>query len=168
MDKEKKVIFSKEIDSSITGFALGISFVLLAGLIYYFDIFHWSIVDRIMSIFLLVFGIGGTCIEIGRIEGEKIKGIGDFLLGLVITILALFLILKFDQIILNVFCSIVLFFSLFGTIKGVIEVFYSLRLQRRKSQNKKIEILKVIAVITELLALAVAVFQFMSEIQKVQ
>ena len=39
MAKDKKVIFSKEIDSSITGFALGISFVLLAGLIYYFDFF---------------------------------------------------------------------------------------------------------------------------------
>lgn len=168
MKKDKKVIFSEEIDSSISGFALGISFVLLAGLIYYFDFFQLGIADRIVSILLLIFGIVGTCVEIGRIEGEKIKGIGDFLLGLVITILALFLVFKFDQIILNIVCTIVLFFSLFATTKGLIEFFYSLKLQRRKSQNKKIEVIKFIAVITELLALGVAIFQFLAEIYKVQ
>ena len=143
MKKDKKVIFSEEIDSSISGFALGISFVLLAGLIYYFDFFQLGIADRIVSILLLIFGIVGTCVEI-------------------------FLVFKFDQIILNIVCAIVLFFSLFATTKGLIEFFYSLKLQRRKSQNKKIEVIKFIAVITELLALGVAIFQFLAEIYKVQ
>ena len=168
MAKDKKVIFSKEIDSSITGFALGISFVLLAGLIYYFDIFHWIIVDRIIAIILLIIGICGTCIEIGRINVEKIKGKDDLLLGLLFTIPALFLIFKYDQIVLNIICFWVLLLSLFGTIKGIIEVLYSLRIQRRKSQNKKIEILRFITVITEVLALAVAAFQFLTEIYKLQ
>lgn len=38
-DKEKKVIFSEEIDSSIDGFALGITFVLVAFFEVYFKIF---------------------------------------------------------------------------------------------------------------------------------
>ena len=89
MDKDKKVVFSKEIDSSIAGFALGISFVLLAGLVYYINIFHWIIADRIISILLLIVGTGGTCIEIGKINGEKIKGKDDLFLGLLFTIPAL-------------------------------------------------------------------------------
>lgn len=168
MAKDKKVVFSEEIDSSIAGFALGISFVILAGLIYYFDLFHLRIADRIISVLLLVVGIGGTCIEIGKIEGEKIRGIGNFLAGSFFTISALFFIFKYDQIVLNIICFIVLLLSLFVTIKGIIEVIYSLRIQRRKSQNKKIEVLKLIAVITELLALGIAFFQFLAEIHKVQ
>lgn len=167
MAKEKKVVFSEEIDSSITGFALGISFVILAGLIYYFNIFHWIIVDRIVSILLLIFGIGGTCIEIGKIEGEKIKGIGDLIPGLLISAVALYVIIKYNEILLNIVSIIVLFFSLFVTIKGLIEIAYSLRIQKRKSQNKKVEILKFIAVITELLALGIAFFQFLAEIHRV-
>lgn len=43
-NKEKKITFSEEIDSSITGFALGISFVISAILIYPLNIFHNTIV----------------------------------------------------------------------------------------------------------------------------
>lgn len=168
MKKERKVVFSEEIDSSITGFALGISFVLLAGLTYYFDFFHWVIADGIISIILLVVGIGGTCIEIGRLNEEKIKGKDDLLLGLFFTIPALIFIFIYDHIILNIICFIVLLLSLFGTIKGIIEVTYSMRIQKRKSHNKKIEVLRFITIITEVLALAVAIFQLIAEICKVQ
>lgn len=166
--KNRKVVFSEEIDSSINGFALGISFVLLAGFVYYFDIFHWIIVDKIIAIILLIVGICGTCIEIGRINGEKVKGKDDLFFGLLFTFLALFFIFKYNQIFINIICFMILLLSLFGMIKGVIEVLYSLRVQRRKSQNKKIEIFRIIAVITEALALAVAIFQFLAEIYKLQ
>lgn len=116
----------------------------------------------------MIIGICGTCIETGKINGEKIKGKGDLLLGLFFTIPPLFLIFKDDQIVLNIFCFVVLLLSLFGTIKGIIEALYSLRIQRRKLQNKKIEILRFITVITEALALVVAAFKFFTEIYKLQ
>lgn len=41
---EKKIVFSEEIDSSINGFALGISFVMLAIFVVYFKIFNNAII----------------------------------------------------------------------------------------------------------------------------
>lgn len=75
-DKEKKVMFSEEIDSSIDGFALGITFVLVAFFEVYFKIFGNRMVEIVLAIGLLLFGIFGTLTEIGRISTDNIKG-GD-------------------------------------------------------------------------------------------
>lgn len=156
--------FSKEIDSSITGFALGIACVLCAIFICFFNVFHNELINKVSVIILLLFGICGTAVELDRIK--ELKGISDIILGVVFVIVTIFLIIKFDLIILNIIAFFFLIFGNFGLIQGLIKVAYSMYLQSRN--NKKLAILKLITVLTEILALAVAGIQFVNELLKIQ
>ena len=134
-DKEKKVIFSEEIDSSIDGFALGITFVLVAFFEVYFKIFGNRMVEIVLAIGLLLFGIFGTLIEIGKISTDNIKGGDDLVTGLFLAAPSVFIIFKFNKVILNIIMFIVLAFGIFGAMKGVIEILYSLKIKRRKTES---------------------------------
>lgn len=162
--KEKKIIFSEEIDSSINGFSLGVSFVVVALLIWFFGLFHNRIAESIITIVLLVFGIGGTFLEIEKINQRGIKGFGDFGLGAVFSALLVYLIFRFDIIILNVVCIIGLLLSVFAVFSGVMKIGYSIKIQKRKTENRKIEIFKIIAGITEIIALIVVILQLVTEL----
>lgn len=161
---EKKIVFSEEIDSSINGFALGISFVMLAIFVVYFKIFNNAIIEKCVAIFLLIFGIAGTITEIGRIKKGDIKGLDDLIIGFIISVLSIVGILKLQNMYYNIGLFVVLLLGSFGTVKGILEIFYSLRLQRRKSNNTKMEIMKIIVAITEIIALIIAVIQLVQEL----
>ena len=49
-------------------------------------------------------------------------------------------------------------------IRGILEVFYSLKIQRRKSNNVKIEIMKSVVAITEFVSLIVVILQLVKEL----
>lgn len=163
-DKEKKVIFSEEIDSSIDGFALGITFVLVAFFEVYFKIFGNRMVEIVLAIGLLLFGIFGTLIEIGKISTDNIKGGDDLVTGLFLAVPSVFIIFKFNKVILNIIMFIVLAFGIFGAMKGVIEILYSLKIKRRKTENKKVEVMQIVVAATEVVALAVAIIQLVNEV----
>lgn len=163
-DKEKKVIFSEEIDSSIDGFALGITFVLVAFFEVYFKIFGNRMVEIVLAIGLLLFGTFGTLIEIGKISTDNIKGGDDLVTGLFLAAPSVFIIFKFNKVILNIIMFIVLAFGIFGAMKGVIEILYSLKIKRRKTENKKVEVMQIVVAATEVVALAVAIIQLVNEV----
>ena len=163
-DKEKKVIFSEEIDNSIDGFALGITFVLVAFFEVYFKIFGNRMVEIVLAIGLLLFGIFGTLIEIGKISTDNIKGGDDLVTGLFLAAPSVFIIFKFNKVILNIIMFIVLAFGIFGAMKGVIEILYSLKIKRRKTENKKVEVMQIVVAATEVVALAVAIIQLVNEV----
>ena len=164
-NKEKKITFSEEIDSSITGFALGISFVISAILIYPLNIFHNTILNRVAIITLIVFGILGTSVEIGKIRESDVKGLDDVGLGIVITAISIFVIVKFNNFIGNTICFIGMLFGVFGLTQGVIKIAYSIKIRKRKTGNNKVEILRLITIATEVIALIVAVIQLVAEIK---
>lgn len=166
-EKQKKIVFSEEIDSSITGFALGISFVLVALFIYFGGIFHNKIAENIFTIVLLLFGIFGTFAEIEKISHNGIVGISDVVLGAIISVISIFIIIKIDKIILNVIFCGVLLFGVFGATQGILRIVYSIKIQKRKHVNKKVEIFKIIAGVTEITALAVAIIQLFIEVIKI-
>lgn len=162
--REKKIIFSEEIDSSITGFSVGVSFVVVAMLIWFLGLFHNRIAEAIITITLSIIGIGGTFLEIEKSNQKSIKGIGDFGLGIMFSTLFVYLIFKFDIIILNVFCVICLLFSIYSGVSGIMQIGYSIKIQRRKTENKKIEVFKIITGATEIIALIVVILQLISEL----
>lgn len=164
MSKDKKVTFSEEIDSSITGFSLGITFILIALFVYYIELFHNRIIEILVAIILVFIGMVGTFLEIGKAKNDDIKGIDDLGLGVTFSIIAIFLVLKYDKLFLNIICFLVLLFSLFATIQGVLKICYSLKIQKRNTMNKKIGIAKIIVGITEIAALAVAIIQLITEL----
>lgn len=167
MGKDKKITFSEEVDSSITGFSLGITLILVALFVYYTELFHNRIIEIIVAIILIFIGIIGTFLEIGKAKNDDIKGIDDLGIGIVISAISVFVVLKYNKLPLNIICFLVLLFSIFGTIQGVLKIFYSLKIQKRKTDNKKIGILKVIVGITEIVALAVAIIQLITELMQV-
>ncbi len=162
--KDKKIVFSEEIDSSINGIALGTAFVMLSIFVVYFKIFNNTIAEKVIAVTLLVFGIAGTLTEIGRIKKEDIKGLDDLIVGLLLTILSVVIILKFRNATLNIGLFIVLLLGSYGMIRGILEVFYSLKIQRRKSNNVKIEIMKSVVAITEFVSLIVVILQLVKEL----
>ena len=162
--KDKKIVFSEEIDSSINGFALGISFVLLALFVEYFKIFNNAIVEIVVAIVLLVLGIAGTVTEIGRIKKDDIRGLDDLMLGIFLAVVSIIVILKIHNVYYNIGLFVILLLGTFGMVKGLLEVLYSLKLRKRKSKNAKVEIMKIIVALTEIIALIVAIIQLMHEI----
>lgn len=167
MGKDKKITFSEEVDSSITGFSLGITLILVALFVYYIELFHNKIIEIVVAIILVFIGMIGTFLEIGKAKNDDIKGIDDLGLGIVLSTISVFLVLRYDKLPLNIVCFLVLLFSIFGTIQGILKIFYSLKIHKRKTDNKKIGILKVIVGITEIAALAVAIIQLITELMKV-
>lgn len=162
--KKKNIMFSEEIDSSINGFALGTSFVIVALFIMYFGVFNNLIVERVVAIVLLLFGIAGTMTEIEKIKKSDIKGFGDFVLGLFFIVPSLFVIIKIDIIWFSVPMLVLFLFGVYGLMKGIFEIIYSLKLRKRESSNKKIEIMQIVVTLTEIIALIVAVLQLVSEV----
>lgn len=163
-DKKESITFSREIDSSITGFALGITFVVSAILVHNLNIFHNTLINRIVIVTLLIIGILGTSVEIGKIKRSDIKGLDDFGTGVVLTAISIFVIIKFDNLVGNIICFIVLLFGVFGLAQGVFKIGYSIKLWKRKTENKKLEILRFLTVATEVIALIAAVIQLIAEI----
>lgn len=168
MSKEKKITFSEEIDSSISGIALGISFVVMSILVWKFEMFHHVIVDRVVEIVLILLGIVGTMTEVGKLNKGNIKGLDDLVTGIICTGVTIFLIWKMDILWLNVICFLFALIGIFELFTGIFKATYSLLLNRRKSENKKIKIISAITLATELIALVVVVLQLVSEIGGIQ
>lgn len=163
-EKKKNIVFSEEIDSSINGLALGISFVLVALFVMGFKIFNNSIVERVIAIILLVIGIAGTISEIEKLKKNEIKGMGDVFLGAIFTVPSAYWIIKTDIILLRAVLLLPFLFGMYGLMKGILEIIYSVKLVKRKSKNKKIEIMQIVVTLTEVIALVVAILQLVSEI----
>ena len=161
--KDKKIVFSEEIDSSINGIALGTAFVMLSIFVVYFKIFNNTIVEKVIAVILLAFGIAGTLTEIGRIKKEDIKGVDDLIVGLLLTVFSVVVILKFRNVALNIGLFIVLLLGSYGMIRGILEILYSLKLQRR-SNNVKIEIMKIVVAITEFISLIIVILKLVKEL----
>lgn len=157
MAEKKTVDFSREVDSSITGFALGVTLVSVGLFIWFGEFLHNKIAETIVTIILLLIGICGTFLEIEKVNKKSIKGLGDFGLFFFITSLCVFFIIKYDLVILNIVLLLIVLLSAFVTFSGILKIGYSMKIQRRKSESKNVEIFKVITGITEVIALVVVI-----------
>ena len=167
MAKEKKVVFSEEIDSSIDGFSLGFSFIVSAMIVWKLNVFHNNIINVVAQTILVVLGICGTFTEIDKLGKNDIKGLGDVALGTSITMGTVYTIWRWNNLFLNIICFCILLLGLFGAAQGLMRIVYSINISIRESPNRKVGIVKIVALITELVALAVAVVQLVTELSKI-
>lgn len=165
LKKGKKIVFTEEIDSSIGGFSLGIAFVLVSVFVIYFKIFNNLIAERIVAIVLLVIGIVGTLTELGKIKKDDIKGGDDLLTGFIVTGVSVVTIFKVEWLLCDILSFLFLLIGAFGTIKGIIEIIYSLKLMFRENRNRKKDVMKIIVALTQVLALVVVILQLIGEVQ---
>lgn len=165
MTKEKKVTFSEEIDSSISGFALGVAFVAVGLFVWFAGLLHNRIAESIVTIILLIIGMCGTFLEIEKVNHKSIKGLDTIGAGVLFFAPSIYVIYKFDNVIANVICLFSVLFGVYGIVRGILEVGYSVKIQLRKTNNKKVEVLKIITGVTEVIALVVVVLQLIGELK---
>lgn len=136
--KEKKIVFSEEIDNAISGYALAITFigigVFLLNNLNYFGNQIVSIV--VLSIFSFI-GVIGTFIELGK--NKRIKGWDDFGVGLFFFIPWLLIYMFGKNIWLNIAGFILLVSGVYGMLSGIIKVivsiFYEASTKEKKFKN---------------------------------
>ena len=81
--KEKKIVFTKEIDSAINGFALGVSFLGIGiFLLVKPDYFFAPIISYILGAIIGAIGVLGIGVELSKTS--KIKGMDNLAIGAVL------------------------------------------------------------------------------------
>lgn len=124
MANEKKIVFSESIDDSINGLALGVSFSLVSAFVLWqSDYFYFPIFSYGVGAILGIIGIACCTIEITKIS--KIKGIDDFILGIIFLLVWGIEYYFFDVVWLNIILFVALLFGGYGVLKGVLEIAYS-------------------------------------------
>ena len=165
MAKEKKVTFSEEIDSSISGFALGVAFVVVGLFVWFGQLLHNRLAESVVTIVLLIIGICGTFFEIEKANHKSIKGLDTIGVGLFFLVPSVFAIYKWNYLEVNIICLFTLLFGVDGLFRGILEVGYSIKIQVRKTENKKVEVFKIITGLTEIVALVVVVLELIREVR---
>lgn len=159
--KQNEIIFSKEIDDKINGFAVVITFII-TGLFLIFNMNYFGnlMVSNIIRWIFIAIGILGFFVEFPKIIKNKIKGISDFILGIVF--LSIWAICFFSRNIwlINIISLFFFVFGLFGSLKGFFEIICSLRSIRREHiENKGIITVDVLLIISHMLGIALVIIQ---------
>lgn len=166
-NSEKKVVFTKEIDSKISGFAIAFSFISVGILLLcYPGYFGNSLMTTVFRWVFIFFGIIGLAAEIGKTRSDSaIKGIDDLVIGLVLLGLWLVCFLLGNSI-LNMVALSLLVFGLYGTSRGVMEVVYSFSLQKRRTGEAKGKaITDILLLVTQLASFALVILQLVKALK---
>ena len=166
-EKEKKILFSEEIDSAINGFAIGLLFIGI-GLFLFLkpDYFSAPIVTYIIGAVLGLFGVAGTGIELSK--ATKIKGMDSFSLGAIAFVGWLAQYIYIGKLWSNILFFVLLIFGGYGLLSGLLQAIYSI-INNAKKQSKDTEnssdgkiafgklLSQIVLFLTQLCGLAVAV-----------
>lgn len=176
-NKEKKIVFSEKIDSTISGLALVLTFILIGVfLLFNSQYFGNEITAKVIQWIFIVVGTLGFGSEISKIKKDKekrIKGIDDIITGIVV-ILIWFLVYKIvNNTTGNSIAFLLLILGTFGTFKGIIEVIYSAMQLKKEKSNKKVntEIMKDVMLMLSQIAgiclIAVQILQALGVIKQI-
>jgi len=160
--KEKKILFSEKIDSSINGYAIGLTFVLISAfLLFNSTYFKWAWLTYVVGSIFGFIGLAGIGVELDK--SQKVKGIGDIVIGLFFSAIWLGLYLGFDNnLVANLFSIAAMVIGLYGLVKGLIELFYSVIIETRKSDDSWQKTLKSIFVfLTQICGLVLSVLNIL-------
>lgn len=128
---EKKYVFDEAIDNKINALAVSMTFILI-GILLYFNILKIGN-DRISIIIQWIFIIFGILIVFTSLgnKGEsdnKIKGFDSLGIG-IFFLICWYLINKFTFILIIIINIIILILGCYGTIRGILEILYSLKIK---------------------------------------
>lgn len=172
--KEKKIIFSEEIDNEISSYALIITFIILGLLLQFFPSIFGT-VDKYISIIFIVVGIIALISEINKkIQKHNLKGFDDILTSIVFGAILIIARLKivipwsFLREILKIVYIFLVMVVIFGAISGVLKVIYScyLSFKNDKKKSKKKMISSIFKLIVDLFGLVLVILQIIELINK--
>jgi hypothetical protein len=164
LKKQKEIIFSEEIDDKINGFSLALTFIVVGVLLIYdSSYFGHETVGTIFRWTFIVIGLIGLSVELSKAL-KKIKGAGNFILGVVFITIWLVLYLTFSSWIANILSLVFLIGGSYGTFRGLFEIIYSVR-QLIKSEKKSSVVTDVFLLITNILGLALVAIQILQQLE---
>lgn len=167
-DAENKIVFSKEIDESINGFALVVTFITIdIFLLFNSKYFGNAVVSIIVQWIFIIIGIVGLFTEIPKLKKtkeNKLKGIDTITAGVILFLAWLFIYIRFNNWISNFLSFGLLILGTFGSIKGFFDFLYSIfKLRKENKQIITREIMKDILVmfsqIASIILIAVQILQ---------
>ena len=166
--KQKKIIFSEEIDSKIDGLTLGFAFVVVGlFLLLVPNYFGNELIGQIVRWIFIVVGVLGLLAEFNKSKPiSDIKGFDNFWAGaMFLAGWAAFFFLVKDSL-WNIAGFLCLVLGLFGVFRGMFQIIYSIRLNKKiKTQTKENIVSDVSLFLTKLVSLALVVLQLVKAIQ---
>lgn len=170
-EKEKKIIFSEEIDSSISGFSLVITFIIV-GLFLLFnkDYFENQTVSKVIQWIFIVMGCLGFGTEISKMNKDKgIRGIDDLIVGVILVGIWAVIYYFVGYWIGNVIGFLILIMGVYGSSQGIIKIIYSFTLISKNHINNKTGklhfIKEIILILSEILGIALIVVQILQAVK---
>lgn len=167
----KKVTFSEGVDSSISGFALVITFIIVGiFLLFNKDYFGNQIVATVIQWLFIAIGLLGFGTEISKLNKNRgIKGIDDLIIGIIIVAIWAVIYYWVKNWIGNLIGFFFLIIGLYGGCRGILEIIYSLtkiNKEHKEAQKSRIEIIKeTILILSEIAGIALIVIQILQVIK---
>ena len=167
--KSKKIIFSEEIDSAISGYTLAITFIGIGiFLLNNLDYFGNKVVSIVvLSIFSFV-GVIGTFIELGK--NKEIKGFDDIGVGLFFFIPWLLIYNLGQKLWLNIIGFIFLIIGVYGLVRGCIKIVVSFvrddKLNNNKFKRIVIAFFKLLPAVASFILVVCNILKIIYEIKK--
>ena len=166
--KEKKIVFSEEIDSLISGLTLGFAFVMVGiVLVLIPDYFGNKIVGNVVRWLFIVVGILGLLTEFGKLKPVSgIKGFDDFSVGvLCLAVWAVFYFLA-NHVLANIVGFFFLIIGVYGGLSGVFKIAYSIYLARKNNIIKKGTVASdVLVLLTKVASIVLVTIQIVKALQ---
>jgi len=131
----KKIVFSEEVDSAITGYALGFTFMGIGCFLFFNPSYFFSpIASYIIGAIISAFGVMGTGVELSK--SSKIKGMDGLSIGLVCLAIWFVSYIKIKSFWTNIFFFTFLVIGCFGILQGFFQAVYSI-LQNIKAEKRQ-------------------------------
>ena len=122
--KTKKIVFSERIDDNINGYSIGLTFIAIALFLFWRqDYLKFEIATRIVGIVVATLGILMCSNQLSKTS--QIEGIMDFSIGAFFFFTWLVLYLKVNWLLINLISIALLTIGIYGMIRGLIEICYS-------------------------------------------
>lgn len=138
MKKEKKILFSPEIDGAINGYAIGATFLGLGiFLLFQPQYFIAPIASYAVGAVLGLFGAFGIGVELSK--SAKVKGLDNIVIGAVFIVTWLLLYLKIHSSWINIISFLLVVIGCYALFLGLFQGMYSIinNIKANKAQKKE-------------------------------
>ena len=161
--KEKKIVFTEKIDDNINGYSIGLTFILIALFLFWRqDYLKFEIATRVVGIVVAALGILMCSLQLSKTS--KIEGIMDFCIGAVFFLAWLILYLKVNWLIINLLSIALLTFGLYGMLRGMMEICYSVWTKiivPTEKKSKSVKAKEAFLLITQIFGFALTVLNIL-------
>lgn len=167
--KEQKIVFNKQVDDYINTLAISITFITI-GLLLYFNVLKFGN-GTISNVFQWGFTIFGVLMIFTGFNSKednpyKIKGFDSFGIGIAFLIIW-YLIKDFKFFLVVILAMFVLIIGIYGTIRGILEILYSLKLNLKNIKTKSLSkiMTELIVFLTKLSALILTILNILQALK---